>query len=71
MISTQIARASAALLLLGGLALLFASDVILPRIVPTFPGTGAPYPPRSWRRGHRTMAADPFQRQPLFVYRAA
>lgn len=41
MISTQIARASAGLLLLGGLALLFAADVILPRLVPGFPPAGA------------------------------
>jgi hypothetical protein len=41
MISTRIARASAALLLLGGLVLLFASDSILPRLIPNFPVAGA------------------------------
>jgi hypothetical protein len=41
LISTQIARVSAGLLLLGGLMLLFASDVILPRLIPTFPVSGA------------------------------
>jgi hypothetical protein len=41
LISTRIAQASAGLLLLGGLALLFASDVILPRLIPTFPAGGA------------------------------
>lgn len=40
MISTQISRASAGLLLLGGLALVFASDAILPRIIPNFPAAG-------------------------------
>ena len=34
-------RASAGVLLLGGLALLFASDVILPRLVPGLPAAGA------------------------------
>ena len=29
------------MLLLGGLALLFASDVILPRLIPAFPASGA------------------------------
>lgn len=33
MISTRISRASAGLLLVGGVALLFASDVILPRLI--------------------------------------
>ena len=41
MISTQISRASAGFLLIGGLALLFASDEILPRIVPAFPAAGS------------------------------
>lgn len=36
MISTRLSRASAALLSSGGLALLFAPDVILPRLVPGF-----------------------------------
>jgi hypothetical protein len=40
-ISTLVSRASAALLLVGGLVLLFASDVVLPRIVPGFPAAGA------------------------------
>ena len=34
-------RASAGLLLAGGLALLFAPDVVLPRLVPGFPTGGA------------------------------
>lgn len=42
MISTQISRASAAFLTIGGLALLFGSDEILPRLIPTFP------PEASW-----------------------
>jgi hypothetical protein len=41
LISTAVSRASAGFLLLGGLALLFASDVILPRLVPGFPRAGA------------------------------
>lgn len=41
MISTLISRASAGILLLGGLALLFAPDVVLPRLVPGFPPEGA------------------------------
>jgi hypothetical protein len=41
LISTQISRASTGLLLLGGLALLFASDAILPRLIPSFPAAGA------------------------------
>ena len=41
MISTQVARASAVVLLLGGLALLFAPDVILPLLVPPFPAGAA------------------------------
>ena len=41
MISTQVSRASAVVLLLGGLALLFAPDALLPRLVPGFPPAGA------------------------------
>ena len=41
MISTQISRVSAVLLLIGGIAFLFASDVLLPRLVPAFPTEGA------------------------------
>ena len=41
MISTQLSRASAGFLLAGGLALLFAPDVVLPRLVPGFPAGGA------------------------------
>ena len=41
MISTGISRASAAFLLLIGLTLLFASDVVLPRLSPTFPPSAA------------------------------
>jgi hypothetical protein len=37
MISTFISRVSAVVLGLGGLALLFAADAILPRIIPGFP----------------------------------
>ncbi|MET0396307.1 MAG: hypothetical protein ABW277_05755 [Longimicrobiaceae bacterium] len=40
MISTLVSRASAVLLLAGGLALLFAPDVVLPRLVPGFPAGG-------------------------------
>ncbi len=40
MISTMLSRASAGLLVLGGLALLFAPDVILPRLIPGFPVPG-------------------------------
>ena len=40
-ISSVIARASAALLAAAGLPLLFASDAILPRLVPGFPATAA------------------------------
>jgi hypothetical protein len=40
-ISTRISSASALFLLLGGLALLFASDVVLPRLVPGFPASAA------------------------------
>ena len=39
MLSSLITRASAALLALGGLALLFAPDAILPRLVPGYPPT--------------------------------
>jgi hypothetical protein len=38
--STQVSRASAGLLLVGGLALLFVPDAILPRLVPGFPAGG-------------------------------
>jgi hypothetical protein len=41
LISTLISRASAVVLALGGLALLFAADVILPRLIPAFPPAGA------------------------------
>ena len=41
MISTLVSRASAGVLLLGGVAFLFASDVILPRLTPAFPAAGA------------------------------
>jgi hypothetical protein len=41
LISTHISRASAGLLLVGGLALLFAADDILPRLIPAFPAAGA------------------------------
>lgn len=37
MISSFVSRVSAALLSVGGLALLFASDVLLPAVVPGFP----------------------------------
>jgi len=40
-ISTYVARISAGLLLVGGLSLLFASDTILPSLIPTFPVAGA------------------------------
>ena len=40
MFSTQVSRASAGLLLVGGLALLFVPDVVLPRLVPGFPAGG-------------------------------
>lgn len=40
MISTQVSRASAGLLFLGGAALLFAPDAVLPRLVPGFPAGG-------------------------------
>jgi hypothetical protein len=41
LISSLVSRVSAALLLAGGLALLFAPDAILPRLVPGFPPAGA------------------------------
>jgi len=41
LISTWITRASAVFLGLGGLALLFASDAILPRLIPGYPPAGA------------------------------
>ena len=41
MISTLITRASAGLLTIGGMVLLFASDAILPHLVPSFPPAGA------------------------------
>jgi hypothetical protein len=37
MISSLVSRASAAILLLGGVTLLFAPDVVLPALVPAFP----------------------------------
>ena len=37
MTSTNISRASAILLVAGGMVLLFAPDVVLPRIIPGFP----------------------------------
>ena len=40
LISTQISRASAGLLLVSGLALLFAADDLLPRLIPAFPAAG-------------------------------
>jgi hypothetical protein len=39
--SARVSRASASLLLIAGLALLFAADDILPRLIPGFPVTGA------------------------------
>lgn len=41
MISSLLSRASAAVLLLGGIAFLFVPDVLLPVLVPGFPPTGA------------------------------
>ena len=38
--STLISRVSAGLLLVGGLGLLFAPDVILPRLIPGYPEAG-------------------------------
>ena len=40
-ISSLVSRVSAAVLLLGGLALLFAPDVVLPALVPGFPRSAA------------------------------
>jgi hypothetical protein len=40
-ISSLVSRASAALLLLGGVALLFGADDILPRVIPGFPAGAA------------------------------
>ena len=41
LVSTRVSRASALALLIGGLALLFAPDALLPRLVPGFPPAGA------------------------------
>ena len=41
LIATHVSRASALVLLISGLALLFAADDILPRLIPNFPATGA------------------------------
>lgn len=41
MISSALSRISAAILLLGGIVLLFASDAALPALVPGFPSSGA------------------------------
>ncbi|MCC6771618.1 MAG: hypothetical protein IT360_10460 [Gemmatimonadaceae bacterium] len=41
MICSGIARASAAVLALGGLALLFAADAVLPVLIPGYPPAGA------------------------------
>jgi hypothetical protein len=41
LISSQLSRASAVFLLVAGLAMLFASDVILPQFVSGFPAGGA------------------------------
>ena len=41
MLSTRLSRVSGIVLALGGLALLFAADAILPRLVPGFPPAGA------------------------------
>jgi len=40
-VSAHLMRASAGVLLIAGLALLFAADVILPRVIPEFPAAGA------------------------------
>jgi hypothetical protein len=40
LISTRLSWLSAIVLLLGGLALLFAADAILPRLIPAFPAAG-------------------------------
>ena len=41
MISSLLSRASAAVLVLGGLTLLFAPGVVLPALIPGFPSAGA------------------------------
>jgi hypothetical protein len=41
MISSLLSRVSAGVLLLGGIALLFASDVLLPALIPGFPPSAA------------------------------
>jgi hypothetical protein len=41
LISSLLSRASAILLIIAGLALLFASDVILPQVVESYPADGA------------------------------
>ena len=41
MFSSTLSRASATVLLLGGLALLFAADTLLPALVPGFPANAA------------------------------
>ena len=41
LISTHVSRASALYLAAGGLVLLFAADVVLPRLIPGFPAAGA------------------------------
>jgi hypothetical protein len=41
MISSLVSRCSAALLLIGGVALLFAPDVVLPALVPAFPAAAS------------------------------
>lgn len=41
MISSLLSRASAAVLLVGGIVLLFASDALLPAVLPGFPPSGA------------------------------
>ena len=40
MLSTHLSRVSAIVLLLGGLVLLFAADVVLARLIPGFPEAG-------------------------------
>ncbi len=40
-LSTLLSRASAAALLVGGTALLFASDALLPRLIPGYPPSGS------------------------------
>lgn len=39
-VTIHLMRASAGVLLLAGLALLFAADAILPRLIPSFPASG-------------------------------